>query len=231
MTVASLIEQIVKHPNSTFTPESVYELEVLSESVLQQILLGMTSAAPEKDVQTLNTAVPNATELQALLDDLAGCQEDLQAVAKEETRILTALSKFGVKKPSVLTYNTNNVAPMNDLLIQRYVQSGTTQLAVMLREGLGARKELRGKAINDILSSTSGVYTPQDLDNMSSADLSKLSNALSRNKPTVQMPDYSALTVADNFRQVANAQYNNALGFGEGVPTNDPINPPSLWSN
>ena len=221
-----LIDQIINHPNSTFTSDSILELECLSEPVLAQLLLGLTSA-PDKDVQTLNSSVPNATEIQTLLEDLSACQEDLQNVAKEENRILSALNKYGVKRPSVLTYNTNNAAAVNDVMIQNYVQTGRTPLAVMLNEGMMARKELRSKAINEILSNTSGVYTPNDLDRMSSADLSKLSNALQVKTRPIPQSDYSAVGLADNFQQVTAAFPAN--NFGDGVISNDPIDPPKLW--
>ena len=227
MSVQTLIEQIVNHPNSSFAPEAIAELEILSEPVLQQVLFSLASA-PEKEVQTLNSTQTNSAELQTLLEDLKICQEDLQSVAREETRLLTALNKFGVKRPSVLTYNTNNAASMNDLMIQKYIQSAGTPLAVMLCEGVAARRELRGKAINEILSCSSSVYSPQDLERMSSADLSKLSSALQVKARPVPQPDFSAMAMADNFRQVTST-FNPMMMAGDGVISQDPLEVPDLW--
>jgi DNA polymerase III gamma/tau subunit len=237
MSVQSLIDQIVEHPNSTFTPESISELEILSEPVLRQILLGMTSMN-DADVQTLNSSMPNAAEIQTLLEDLAACQEDLQTATKEESRILSTLQKHGVNRSSVLTYNTNNAAMLNDKSVYQYVQTNSTPVSVALREGIAARAELRSKAIQEIMSCTSGVYTAQDLDNMPSSDLSKLSTALAKSRPVNQIPDYSALNVADNFLRVSNAPYNpmgaegfmNGIMTGAGVVSSDPLEaPPRLF--
>ena len=221
-----LIDQIISHPNSTFTADSILELECLSEPVLTQLLLTLTSV-PDKDVQTLNSSVPNAAEIQTLLEDLSVCQEDLQNVAKEEHRILSALNKYGVKRPSVLTYNTNNTAAVNDVMIQNYINTARTPLTIVLNEGMAARKEIKGRAINEILSSTSGVYTPNDLDQMSLANLSKLSSALQIKSRPVQQPDYSAVGLADNFRQVTAAFPAN--NFGDAVISQEPLDPPKLW--
>ena len=228
MTTQTLIDQILNHPNTAFTPETAFELEVLSEPVLQQLLLSMTSVPNNNnDTKTLNSSVPHSAELQALLDDLVTCQEDLTTIAKEETRILGTLQKFGVRRPSVLTYNTRNAQQLNDVMIQKYIQAGTTPLAVVLQEGIAARGELRTKAINEILSCTSGVYTTHDLERMGSSDLAKLSNALVKTRPTSLVPDYSAVNVADSFRQVINTPF-NAM---EGVVSTEDISPRAIdWA-
>ena len=225
MSVPALIDQIVNHPNSTFAPESASELEMLSESVLRQILLGLATV-PEKDTQTTNSSA-NSEELQNLLEDLRLCQEDLQNAVKAETQILASLQKFGVKRPSVLSYNTTN-ATVSEGAIQKYLQTTVTPFTVVLNEGIVARRELRSKAINNILLNTSGVYTADDLDRMPSVDLNKLSEALRVRTSTTPQPDYSAMTVADNSRNLGGIF--GSTGYGEASVTNDVIDPPKLWT-
>ena len=224
MSVPVLIDQIVNHPNSTFAPESAHELEALSESVLRQILLSLAST-PEKDVQTTNAA--NSEELKNLLEDLRACQEDLQTAAKAEAHILASLQKFGVKRPSVLSYNTTNAA-VSEGAIQKYLQTTVTPFTVVLNEGIVARKELRSKAINNILLNTSGVYTPDDLDRMPSVDLNKLSEALRVRTSTTPQPDYSAMIVADNSRNLGGF-LGASSAFGEATVATDVIDPPKIW--
>jgi hypothetical protein len=227
MSKQELIQTIISLPSSAFSEKDRGAMEVLPEDVLHRMYMSMSMPeVPAPAAPRENTG--------ELLEELAEVQDDLKYCIQTEGDLLRRLNAAGVAKTSVIpkpqvhTVNTAAVSQnpqLNDMLVKRYLETQRTPLTAVVQEGLTARNEIRQQAIETIVTNAAGVYSHEDLMQMSSNQLNKLSSALATKRAANPISDFTLNGLANGYTPVVP----NNTHHGGGVISEDPLEVPRLW--
>jgi len=169
--MSKLVDTLVNDPNSPFAEEDADALKQMPPGLLQRILAGMQP--------------PEQTQEASLRAELKTCQEDIINLLASEKEIRKELEEHGILVDSVLTQIMPSNMPQGngsqevatEELVQRFVNTSSSPMAEMIREGLDARKQGRSKAVQTIQQATNS-FTVEELDKMSTKELLKWAEVL-----------------------------------------------------
>lgn len=224
--MADIVDQLLNDPNSTLNKKDVEALRGMNKGTLKRLVLGL---------QTQPQAVQNQAEpaeddpeavVQDLKKELRETQKNLHALIGIEQDLRTALNEYGVKTESVIEQSVavaNQQAPpqsqaLNGQTVWNWVVKSRDPVAYQLREGLDARKLVRQKSIDTILSCAKDIYTIPDLQRMPTVDLNKLAQVVMVNNQ--QHPQDNMVWDGLGLADQTMSNYNYARNDG-------PLDPPS----
>lgn len=171
--MSKLVDSLVNDPNSPFSAEDTAELEQLSPELLQRVMAGMQPS--------------EMTQEASLRAELKTCQEDILKLFAAEKDILKDLESCGIRMDSIRSQiapvAVANQSTITEDVVEDFVFNSSSPFALMLREGLDARKQGRAKAVQTICQATKS-FSAEELDKMPTGELLKWADVLRVKRPS-----------------------------------------------